>query len=155
MTAQNYAEFGPLANEFKDRPFQILLFPCNQFMGQEPNAPTPHLAKQMSKGALDLDACTSVRLMAKVDVNGASASPVFEFLKYNSSLYDERSKKAAPIPWNFSKFLVDPASGGVHRYYGPKTPPAALRPDIERLLSGAAGAPRAVRRRNSTVGDTT
>ncbi|MFN2109145.1 MAG: hypothetical protein ACK2UI_05745, partial [Anaerolineae bacterium] len=69
------------------------------------------------------------RMFAKVDVNGADAHPLYEYLK-----------KAAPgvlglkaIKWNFTKFLVD-AEGNVVRRFEPNVEPASIEPDIEALL---------------------
>lgn len=72
-------------------------------------------------------------VMDMVDVNGEKASDVFEFLKYNSELYNPQTKYVTPIPWNFGKFLVDP-SGGVYKYYSPQVKPIALKDDINMLL---------------------
>mmetsp|Transcript_35612 Transcript_35612/g.96590 ORF Transcript_35612/g.96590 Transcript_35612/m.96590 type:complete len:91 (-) Transcript_35612:67-339(-) len=77
-------------------------------------------------------------MMNMVSVNGADASPVYEFLKYNSSLYSEAKKEVSPIPWNFAKFLVNPNGGSVFKYYGPKEKMETIIKDIETLLSGEA-----------------
>eukprot|EP00930_Biecheleria_cincta_P093285 TRINITY_DN8353_c0_g1_i1.p1 TRINITY_DN8353_c0_g1~~TRINITY_DN8353_c0_g1_i1.p1 ORF type:complete len:106 (-),score=15.37 TRINITY_DN8353_c0_g1_i1:109-426(-) len=89
----------------------------------------------MSTGKLDdLDASEHCVLMEKVEVNGENAHPVFEFLRYNSSLYSESTKLSGPISWNFSKFLVD-SKGGVFKYYSPSTEISSIRPDLEALLA--------------------
>mmetsp|Transcript_33661 Transcript_33661/g.104519 ORF Transcript_33661/g.104519 Transcript_33661/m.104519 type:complete len:128 (-) Transcript_33661:127-510(-) len=114
-----------------------MLFPCNQFLSQEPKQPTKGLVKQLTSGSLDVDSGFGM-LMSKVNVNGADASPVYEFLKYNSSLYSESTGKAAPIPWNFAKFLINSKGGGVHSYFSPKSKLDDVIADVDLLLSPSA-----------------
>ena len=101
----------------------VLGFPCNQFGGQEPGSPA-------EIGAF----CTgqygvSFPLMAKVEVRGPHASPLFRWLcRQAPGLLGTRA-----IKWNFTKFLVG-RDGQVIRRWAPRTPPAALRPAIERAL---------------------
>lgn len=125
--------------------YKVLLFPCNQFLGQEPGMPDQESVRRLSVGKIDVTATEGVFLMEKVDVNGQNAHPVFQFLRYNSSLYSEEQNLMSPIPWNFGKFLVDP-EGGVLGFYGPKTKLSELRPDIEKLLGGTAQTTRPRRR---------
>ncbi|CAE8585115.1 unnamed protein product [Polarella glacialis] len=134
MTKANYTALGPLMQSFKDQKVKVLLFPCNQFLGQEPGQPTAQSANLMSDGALDIAATEKVTLMSKVEVNGANASDIFEFLKYNSPLYSVSKAQSSPIPWNFSKFLVNPKGGSVYKYYSPKASFDQVKADIEFLL---------------------
>lgn len=139
MTKATYADLGDMLEELKGN-YKVLLFPCNQFLGQEPGKPTGESVRRLSVGKIkDVTAEAGVYLMEKVDVNGEGASPVFQFLRYNSKLYDEGSNLMTPIPWNFAKFLVDP-SGGVLGYYGPKTKLADLKGDLETSMKGSAPA---------------
>lgn len=115
--------------------YKVLLFPCNQFLSQEPGTPDKSSVKKMSTGKLDdVDASEHVELMEKVDVNGENAHPVFEFLRYNSSLYNESTHLSGPISWNFAKFLVD-TKGGVFSYYSPSTEISKIKTDLEAVLS--------------------
>jgi len=149
MTKAKYDMFGDLSTEFKDRQFSILLFPCNQFLSQEPKVPTAAHVLKMSGSKLDITSdMANATVFDKVDVNGCSASPVFQYLRYNSSLYDEKKHLISPIPWNFGKFLVD-SKGGVFKYYDPKTTDDTIRRDIEVLL--AEGAPTSPSRRPSVA----
>ena len=68
-------------------------------------------------------------MFAKIDVNGADAHPLYDFLKSEKS----GLLGLEAIKWNFSKFLVD-QEGRVVERYAPTTTPAALRGDIEALL---------------------
>lgn len=114
--------------------YKILLFPCNQFLSQEPASPNKDSVRRMSTGKLDdVDASEHVELMEKVDVNGENAHPLFEFLRYNSSLYDESKHLSGPISWNFAKFLVEP-KGGVFKYYSPSTEMSSIKTDLEAVL---------------------
>lgn len=115
----------------------MILFPCNQFMRQEPGAPpTADKMKRMSTGNFSDDVLGSgdIVMTEKVEVNGGGSHPVWEFLKYNSSLYNEVTKVSTPIPWNFAKFLVEP-TGGVYKYYSPNITPMGLKQDIDLLMS--------------------
>jgi len=68
-------------------------------------------------------------------VNGAFASPVFQYLKANLSGLLGQSVK-----WNFAKFLTD-ANGRPVKRYGPHVDPKSIRKDILKLL--AAGKAKA------------
>ena len=72
-------------------------------------------------------------MFSKIDVNGPNAHPVYQYLRFHSSLYDKDKQVAGEIPWNFAKFLVN-ADGQVTNYYGPQTDPDTIVPDIEALL---------------------
>ena len=67
--------------------------------------------------------------MAKVDVNGPGATPLYDWLKQEApGLMGSRS-----IKWNFTKFLID-RDGKVVRRYAPTDKPESLAKDIEKLL---------------------
>jgi glutathione peroxidase len=57
-------------------------------------------------------------MFAKINVNGQEAHPVYQFLRFHSSLYNPKDKVANEIPWNFAKFLVN-KKGEVIGYWGP------------------------------------
>jgi len=99
----------------------IVAFPCNQFLYQEPGE------SEEIKGFTERRGFKGV-LMDKVKVNGADATPVFDFLKAKSH--------SGAIMWNFTKFLVD-ADGHVVARYGPGTTPNELIPKIEELTAAA------------------
>jgi len=65
--------------------------------------------------------------MQKVDVNGDTSDPTFEYLRANSDL------KSNPIPMNFSKFLID-KNGDCVAFYNPQRGPSSLKEDVETLL---------------------
>lgn len=108
---------------YKDRGFEVLGFPCNQFGGQEPgNADEIAEFCKVNFGV-------SFPLMQKVDVNGSAASPLFDWLKGEAP--GVLGTKA--IKWNFTKFLID-REGNVVKRYGPSDAPASIAKDIEKLL---------------------
>jgi len=118
-----YAGLEALYRKYKDRGFEVLGFPCNQFGSQEPG----NAEEIASFCSLTYDVTFPV--FAKIEVNGPAADPLYEWLK-----------KAAPglmglssIKWNFTKFLVD-RSGKVVRRYAPTTKPEDIEADIEKLL---------------------
>lgn len=129
--------FGDLATDFKDDNFKILLFPCNQFLSQEPAAPTPASLRRLSTEKLDMEASNTTTLFEMVDVNGKKTHPVFQFLRYNSDLYNEATHINKPIPWNFGKFLVD-MKGGVFKFYPAPATADQIKEDIRSLLSASA-----------------
>jgi glutathione peroxidase len=109
--------------KYADQGFEVLGFPCNQFGGQEPG------------NAEEIDQFCKVNfgvtfpLMKKVDVNGADASPLFDWMKAEAP--GILGSKA--IKWNFTKFLVD-REGKVVRRYASADRPEAIAKDIEKLL---------------------
>jgi glutathione peroxidase len=101
----------------------VLGFPCNQFGAQEPGD-AEEIANFCS---LKFD--VSFPMFAKIDVNGANAHPLFNWLtKQAPGVLGTRG-----IKWNFTKFLVD-RSGKVAGRYAPTTKPEALKSEIEALL---------------------
>ncbi len=119
-----YTGLEQLYKTFKDQGFEVLAFPCNQFNGQEPGD-----AEEI-KNFCAINYDVSFPLMAKVDVNGSNADPLWNYLKQQQAgLMGSRS-----IKWNFTKFLVD-RSGKVVARHGPQVKPEALVKDIERLLA--------------------
>ena len=118
-----YDGLEELFHQYKDRDFEVLAFPCNQFGGQEPG--NADEIAEFCKVNFGL----TFPLMAKVDVNGDNASPLFDWMK--SEKPGLMGSKA--IKWNFTKFLVD-RTGKVVKRYGPADAPKTIARDIERLL---------------------
>jgi glutathione peroxidase len=120
-----YDGLEKLHQEFAPRGFAVLGFPCNQFGAQEPGD------EAEIRNFCSLTYHVTFPMFAKIDVNGAGAHPLYEFLK---------SEKAGllgieAIKWNFTKFLVD-QQGRVVERYAPTTTPASLKGDIEAALKG-------------------
>ena len=118
-----YDGLEKLYQTYKDRGFEVLGFPCNQFGGQEPgNADEIAEFCKVNFGV-------TFPLMAKVDVNGPDASPLFDWMKSEK----KGLMGSTSIKWNFTKFLVG-RDGKVVKRYGPQDTPAAIAKDIEKLL---------------------
>ena len=119
-----YQGLEALYRRFKDRGFAVLGFPCNQFGAQEPGDAT-EIANFCS---LTYD--VSFPMFAKIDVNGPTAHPLYQYLK--------SAKKgllgSEGIKWNFTKFLID-KTGAVAGRYAPTDKPEALEGTIEKLLA--------------------
>lgn len=122
-----YAGLESLYLKYKDRGFEVLGFPCNQFGNQEPGS-----ADEI--GAF----CTqnygvTFPMFSKIDVNGPLSDPLFKFLKKSQpGLFGSQG-----IKWNFTKFLID-RNGAVVKRYGPSVKPSTLAPQIEALLAQAS-----------------
>jgi glutathione peroxidase len=142
-----YAGLEALHREWAGQGLAILAFPCNQFGGQEPGT-DPEIQEFCS---VQYDVTFPV--LAKVDVNGPDADPLFGYLRAQDPgnfgpdgvLY-QHVKRTRPeaigtdeIKWNFTKFLVGP-DGEVVRRYEPETTPAQIRGDLQ--PGSAASAPR-------------
>ncbi|PIN11909.1 Glutathione peroxidase [Handroanthus impetiginosus] len=123
LTSSNYTELSHIYEKYKTQGFEILAFPCNQFGGQEPGT-NPEI-KQF--------ACTRYKaefpIFDKVDVNGPSTAPVYQFLKSSAGGF-----LGDLIKWNFEKFLVD-KNGKVVQRYPPPTSPFQIEKDIQKLLA--------------------
>ena len=113
ITDAHYKALVNMYAEFRDQGLEILAFPCNQFMKQEPG--TDEEIKEFAVGKYGVE----FPMFSKIDVNGADAHEVYRYLRSNSELYDSASETAKPIPWNFAKFLLNP-DGEVAGYFSPK-----------------------------------
>jgi len=122
-----YAGLEALYQEYKDRGVVVLGFPCNQFGGQEPGTEA-EIAQ-----FCELNYGVSFPLFAKIEVNGTNAHPLFKFLKAEQGGILGGIGLGA-IKWNFTKFLVDAKGNAVGRF-GSGTAPAALKPEIDKLLA--------------------
>lgn len=117
-----YEGLEELYRDYKDRGLEILAFPCNQFGAQEPG----DAAEIANFCSLTYD--VSFPLMAKIDVNGDDADPIFKHLKK-----EKTGLLGSGIKWNFTKFLVGRDGKTVSRH-APTTKPEQLRKEIEELL---------------------
>lgn len=120
-------QFGGLEKlweDYADKGLVVVGFPCNQFGAQDPGA-NEDIASfcQVNYGV-------SFPMMAKVDVNGAGAHPLWKWLtKEAPGLFGSQAVK-----WNFTKFLVG-RDGKVIKRYAPTDSPQSMRRDIEAALA--------------------
>ena len=117
-----YAGLETLYQQYKDQGLVILGFPCNQFGQQEPGG-ADDIAQtcQINNGV-------SFPMFAKVDVNGAQAHPLFQWLTTKLPGWFGRRVK-----WNFTKFLIGRDGQPIKRF-APVTKPARLETQVRRAL---------------------
>jgi glutathione peroxidase len=118
-----YEGLEALWRSYGDRGFEVIAFPCNQFGKQEPGG------DEEIGGFCDLNYGVSFPLMAKVEVNGDAATPLYRWMKAEApGLLGTKG-----IKWNFTKFLIG-RDGKVVRRYAPTDKPESIARDIEALL---------------------
>lgn len=121
-----YEGLEGLHEKYAERGLEILGFPCNQFMGQEPG--TEAEIKQFCQLKYDV----TFPLFAKIEVNGAGAHPLYAHLKAQPTKPDGPGE----IGWNFAKFLVD-REGRVIARFAPTEKPQGRA--IVEAIEGALG----------------
>ncbi len=112
-----------LYQKYNEKGLVILGFPCNQFANQEPGD-----EKSIEEGCL-LNYGVTFPMFAKIDVNGASAHPLYKYLK--SQLGSPLGRK---IKWNFTKFLIDPDGKPIKRF-SPTTKPEQIDNYLSKKLT--------------------
>lgn len=137
-----YTALQELYAKYKEHGFEILDFPCNQFLEQAPGS------DQVINEFCTLNYGTTFSRFARIDVNGKSAHALYQWLKKQpgeekgnagSAEFEAKVKEYTPdhvsgdIKWNFGKFLID-RKGNVAARYSPAVSPEELTADIEKLL---------------------
>jgi glutathione peroxidase len=102
----------------------VLGFPCNQFGAQDPGS------NEEIASFCQLNYGVSFSMMAKIDVNGTNADPLYQWLTTEAP--GLLGLKA--IKWNFTKFLIG-KDGQVIKRYAPTDTPKSLTKDIEAALT--------------------
>ncbi|NCU18197.1 glutathione peroxidase [Pallidibacillus pasinlerensis] len=118
-----YKELQQLYDEYYERGFEVLGFPCNQFGGQEPGT------EEDIAEFCEMNYGVTFPMFAKVDVNGENAHPLFKYLKKEA----KGVLSSETIKWNFTKFLVD-RNGKVVKRFASNVSPMKIKEDIEKLL---------------------
>jgi glutathione peroxidase len=119
-----FAGLEELHQKYGKRGLVVLGFPCNQFGNQDPGSDAE------ISSFCQLNYGVTFPMMAKVDVNGPHATPLFQWLNAEApGLLGSKS-----IKWNFTKFLVS-KDGHVINRYAPQDTPASLAKDIEAALA--------------------
>ena len=111
-----------LYEEYKDKGFIILGFPCNQFANQDPGN-----NKEISEFCL-LNYGVTFDMFEKIEVNGENAHPLYKYLKEQKHGLINKE-----IKWNFAKFLID-RDGNVVKRFAPTTVPDKIKADVEKYL---------------------
>ncbi len=118
-----YTGLEAMYRSFHDKGLEILAFPCDQFGHQEPGN------ELEIRNFCTLTYDVSFPLFAKLDVNGAEAHPLYQWLKKEKS----GLLGIGAIKWNFTKFLVD-REGQVVKRYAPTDTPQSIEKDLPAIL---------------------
>ena len=117
-----YKSLEELYGRYKDRGFEVLAFPANDFLNQEPGTDAE------IKEFCSLKYRTTFPVFSKISVKGKNADPLYVWLTTESG-------HNGPIKWNFNKFLIDPSGNVVARYDSQTDPLSSkLIADLERSL---------------------
>jgi glutathione peroxidase len=117
-----YKGLQTLYNRYRDQGLEILGFPCNQFLGQEPGS------NEEIQQFCQMNYGVSFPVFAKINVNGANAHPLYKYLTKETT-----GLLGGAIKWNFTKFLID-REGNIVKRYAPNTEPEQMTEKIEQLL---------------------
>lgn len=113
-----YDGLQDLYEKYQSQGFEILDFPCNQFMNQAPGSEEEIASFCQARFGI------TFRQFAKIKVNGKEQSPLYDYLK---------SQQKGMIKWNFTKFLVD-RDGNVVARFAPTVTPEKLDGEVAKLL---------------------
>jgi glutathione peroxidase len=117
-----YSGLQELYDKYRERGFEILDFPCNQFAQQAPGT-------DAEIGSFcTTNYGTTFPRFKKIDVNGENAAPLYRWLKEQKG-----GVLGGNIKWNFTKFLVG-RDGEVVARFAPTKAPAALDAEVKRLV---------------------
>ena len=112
-----------LWEDYASQGLVVVGFPSNEFGGQDPGA------NEEIASFCEINYGVSFPMMGKVQVNGAQAHPLWQYLKAQApGLLGSEG-----IKWNFTKFLVG-RDGKVLKRYAPNDTPEGMRKDIEKAL---------------------
>ena len=115
-----YAGLEEIYQKYRARGFEVLAFPSNDFLGQEPGT------NEEIKKFCTTKYKTTFPLFAKIPVKGAGIHPLYGWLT-------SQPGSTGGISWNFNKFLVDPAGKVVARF-GSSVAPTS--PELTKKLEG-------------------
>ncbi|MBQ3710575.1 MAG: glutathione peroxidase [Bacteroidales bacterium] len=142
-----YQGLEALYQKYHEQGLEILGFPCNQFLGQEPGT------NEEIQSFCSLNYNVTFPLFAKIDVNGESESPLYTYLKEQAPFkgYPEGAEEFAAqldeihqktgtgfdqgdaIRWNFGKFLVSKDGKTILRFE-PMVTPDMMEGAVQELL---------------------
>lgn len=142
-----YEGLEALYQKYKDQGLEILAFPCNQFLEQEPGT------NEEIQSFCSLNYNVTFPLFDKIDVNGEAESPLYTYLKKQApfkgypegteefaTMLDEIHQKTGTgfdqgdaIRWNFGKFLVSKDGKTILRFE-PMVTPDMMEEAIQEFL---------------------
>jgi glutathione peroxidase len=109
-----YKDMEEIYEKYKDKGFEILAFPANEFGKQEPGT------NEQIKDFCTSKYKVSFPLFSKIVVKGKGIDPLYEFLTSDKT----NRKYSGQIPWNFTKFLVN-RKGEVIGRFKPQDKPSS------------------------------
>ena len=109
LTDKYYKQLVQMDKDLGGEGLQILGFPSNTFNQEKGTAKEIHEFARGKYGA-------EFPIFEKIEVNGPKTHEAYNYLRTNSELFDTKSNVAKPIPWSWSKFLVD-SNGKVVKFY--------------------------------------
>lgn len=118
-----YADLEKMYETYRDKGFEVLAFPANNFGQQEPGT------NEEIKGFCLTKYSVGFPLFSKISVKGGDKHPLYQYLT-------EQSPFPGEVEWNFQKYLVDRSGNVVARYHH-RTKPLAdeVVRDVERFLA--------------------
>ena len=117
-----YKGLEELYLKYHSEGFEVLDFPCNQFLNQAPG--TDEEIQEFCTKKYNV----TFKQFSKINVNGKDAEPLYKYLKSEKGgIFGKR------IKWNFTKFLVD-KNGNVVKRFAPTTKPEKIERKIVELL---------------------
>jgi glutathione peroxidase len=121
-----YKGLQSLYDRYREKGFEILAFPANDFLGQEPGSD-----KEIQEFCT-VNYSVTFPLFSKISVKGKDIHPLFEYL----TRAETNPKFSGKIGWNFAKFLIDRKENVIARFE-PKMDP--LSPKIIEAVEAALG----------------
>ncbi|MCR5083276.1 MAG: glutathione peroxidase [Parasporobacterium sp.] len=117
-----YQGLQDIYDKYKDKGFEILDFPCNQFGHQAPG--TNEEIHDFCQSRFGI----TFKQFDKIDVNGENESPLYTYLKSQKG-----GMMGSKIKWNFTKFLVD-KDGNVVDRFGSTTTPEKIEKTLKEMF---------------------
>ncbi len=106
---KQYKPMEELYRRYKDKGFEILAFPANNFLSQEPGT------NDEIKKFCEVNFGVTFPLFEKIDVKGQTIHPLYEYLT-------TQSPYKGAITWNFNKFLIAPDGQVIARFDSKEDP---------------------------------
>jgi glutathione peroxidase len=119
-----YANLQVLYDRYKDKGLEILAFPANDFLRQEPGSDAE--IREFCSANYGI----TFPLFAKISVKGRDIHPLYKFL----TAPETNPRFPGKVGWNFAKFLID-RTGAVIGRFEPKVNP--LDAQVTSAIEGA------------------
>jgi glutathione peroxidase len=120
-----YKDLEAIYEKYKEKGFDILAFPANEFGKQEPGS------NEKIKEFCSTEYKVSFPLFSKIVVKGKGIDPLYDYLTSKET----NPKFAGDIPWNFTMFLVDHKGEVIARFNSKKPFSKEIEPAIQKALT--------------------